>query len=75
MDKIDEILRDIDKPEGPDGITIASPYDAYHLFKNRPKISEMFGKYTLEDVDNYVKSVFKKECWPKHLKEEKDEVV
>ncbi len=70
MDKIDEILRDIDKCETPFGEpTIMSPYDSYYVFKNNPELCSLFGKNTLEDIDNYVKKTFLKEYWPKHLRE------
>jgi len=55
-----------------DGPTKMSPYDCYRCLYISPQIiGDLFGVFTLQDVDSMVMKLYKKESWPERLKEKK----
>ncbi len=52
--------------------TILDPQDFYILFEKNPGGCALFGIETLEQLDGYVKDMFKEEFWPDRLKKGED---
>ena len=50
--------------------TVCAPSDIYNCYEKNPEICAIMGIHTLEDADNFVKGMYKKEFWPERLKED-----
>lgn len=69
-DKLKKIIDDNPQPEQIEGEpTVFDPMDMYICLYKNPEQCSIFHVYTVEQVDNLVKSTYLKEYWPKHLKE------
>ena len=54
--------------EGEDPCTKMHPSDAYKTFYTNPNECQLFGMFTLADIDNHVKKMYEKDVWPERLK-------
>lgn len=48
------------------------PRDMYKSFLTNPSMCEMFGKLTIEDIDNTVMTTYSRCVWPERLRRKKN---